>query len=130
MRICVTLLTVALLTGCVTVPSPETVAQGCARARVEATADGYSTERRHTNRVSVRCDDHKALFEHAESMLETTPSSVTTAGTFNAREGRQATSLSSSVTTGKHGLDVRSRVERKEKSGWIWSVSSGLIISH
>jgi hypothetical protein len=130
MRTLITALIVALLSGCITVPSPETVAQGCARERVEATANGHSTERRHTNRVSVRCEDHKALYEHATSTLETTRNSVTTAGAFNARDKEEATSLSSSVTTGKYGLDVRSRVERKEKSGWVWSVSSGLVISH
>ena len=128
MRTLITLLAVVLLTGCVTIPSPETVAQGCARERASATADGYSTERRHINRVSVRCEDHRALYEQAVSTLETTPTRVTQAGIFNAREEEQATSLSSSITSGKNGLDVRSRVARKEKSGWGWSISSGLII--
>lgn len=120
---------VALLTGCYTVPSPETVAQGCAREYVAVTANGHSTERLHTNRVSVRCEDRDA-YEHADQVLQSTRTGTSSSGRFDARDPEQATSLSSSVTKGKDGLDVRSRVAREEKTGLVWSLSSGIIISH
>jgi hypothetical protein len=118
-----------MLTGCMTVYSPETVMTYCEREVREIETRGHSTNREHLNVLYARCVDDRLAYEAASRTHRSTRSTETVDGRFTARQGQNATMLRSVETRTRHSYKKESLIRLEDRWG-AWNISSGVKISH
>ena len=129
MKLITTTLLVVLLTGCVTVPSPETVMQYCEREVRGIETRGHSTDRLHSNTIYAQCMDGRYAYEAASRTTTSTRTTHGVDGRFSARNGGRSVDLRSAEVQARDGYEAESYIRHEIPSGFAITFRSGLRVN-